>query len=196
MAYYTATGERDARMVESGGALVPNVPYAAVVSTLYIPSYQETAPSLGPSRLSRSAQPAVDVAAGQSIADRRLLRLLLDGTEKCVGRLRAAGESDQEAMERATAGHELLEYLEEIWRLRGLREREWQKLLALVQSTLFRAAFETFTAEQSACVHALVANYLINSSLTKDDLAAAIRSIRAAGLDAWSGLSDGEKPRR
>ena len=102
--------------------------------------------------------------------------MLLERTSECAARLSAAAADDQ--MERGIAGQELLEFLEELWLLRDLRGREWQRLVSVMQSALFRTAFERFSPGQCKCVSLLVNDYLTDSALTKDKMSRAIGILR------------------
>ena len=193
MSGYVSTGgdmgSRSGAGLITGGVFVPNAIAAGKGTEQYVPTYTETAPSLSTPKKSKTREHYS--VSGISLADLRLFKLLI---EKALSS--AAGiVVGEDAMERATAGHELLEYLEELWHLRSLRSREWQKLLALIQSSLFRAVFERFTPVQCGAVNTLIADYLVDSGLTRERLSSAVRILRDARIDAWSGLSEAEPSR-
>jgi hypothetical protein len=190
---YTLTGERESQPIVPGGGLVTNTASVGQESELYVSPYAATAERVEGIRKSRSQATIKKVASQQfPIADLRLLRVLLERASECVARLSAAAEDDQ--MERGIAGHELLEFLEELWLLRSLRGREWQRLVSLLQSALFRTSFERFTPQQCRCVGLLVNDYLTDSALTKDKMSRAMRILREAQINPWDALSESGTP--
>ena len=189
---YTLTGEHKPQFEIRAGNLVPNTPSIGGDSEYYTRPYATTAEPVMGFRKGRLRREPGEIETGARVADRRLFRLLLEKASECAGRLEAA--SEEEYMERGTAGNELLGYLEELWLLRGLCEREWQTLLAFIQSSLFKAVFEKFTPLQCECVRSLVVDYLPDSALTKDRVASAMRLMRESKLDVWRGLSESDDP--
>ena len=189
MSEYEVTGGGGNQMMIRGAQLVPNSVSIGTAPELYVHPYFVTRSSVDTPR--RGTQQKSDRAVvGLRLADRRLFAVLLQKAVRCSSLLEEAGDSEEDAVDRANAGHDLLEYLEELWVIRDLREREWQKLLAVLQSALFRAVFEKFSLEQCRTVHGLVSEYLTDSSISRDKLSLAIKLLRKARIDPWSGLSE------
>jgi hypothetical protein len=192
MSSYTLTGEHVSQSTFRIGGFVQNTPSIGEGSELYTRPYIATAEIVTDTQKSRRHDKTGKVESSRQIADLQLFRVLLEKVSECAARLTAATETDY--MERGTAGNELFEYLEELWQLRSLREREWQTLLALIQSSLHKVAFEEYTSLQCKCVQSLVTEYLTDSELTKERVAVAMRMMREARLDVWRGLSGSENP--
>lgn len=99
----------------------------------------------------------------------------------------AAEEGDP--MDVATFGMELKNELRALWRLSHVRGDDWAGMLNFLQSSLAQQEFETFTPSHCLAVRDVIADHLIQSSVTDDDVYEANRVLKAAGLDPWRGLS-------
>ncbi len=122
------------------------------------------------------------------VSQRSALTAYLQKAVECVENIVSA-MNEHDAMGIAIAGNGLIEFLNELWRLRTIREREWQKVLNFLQSTLSKVVFEELTSEQCQGIRTTVIDFLAAGALTKHRTAIAIRTMRESGLDIWKGIS-------
>ncbi len=122
------------------------------------------------------------------VSERSALTTYLQKAVQCAENMEYA-VNEQDAIGIAIAGNGLIEFLNELWRLRTIREREWQKVLNFLQSALSKVVFEELTPEQCRGIRTTVVDFLAAGALTKYRTATAIRIMREAGLDIWKGIS-------
>jgi hypothetical protein len=94
-----------------------------------------------------------------------------------------------EMMEVASAGMALMDCLQELWKLRSVREDEWGALLNFLQTSLAKEDYEKFTFDQCQAVHTVVTNYLAGPLTGDDDVSKARLVLQVAGFDPWKAIS-------
>jgi len=92
-------------------------------------------------------------------------------------------------VELARAAFALDHLLDDLWSLRGGREKDWAGILNFLQGVFKKAVVEEFTPEQCRAVQAIVTDYLGPATVNRDDVEACLKTLRRAGLDPWRPIS-------
>lgn len=99
----------------------------------------------------------------------------------------AAGNKDP--MHLSLLGFDLAAALQDLWKLRNLKENDWQDLVALLQAAISRVEFEEFSVEQCRAVRVVVEQHLSGGIVDLSDLESSLRLLRSVALDPWKGVS-------
>lgn len=89
----------------------------------------------------------------------------------------------------ADSGISLSNELNELWKLRDLREAEWASVLNFLQSALAKEDFERFQSEQCDAIRNVVEEVLAAGVVDDEDVGRVRRTLRDAGLDPWKAIS-------
>jgi hypothetical protein len=87
-----------------------------------------------------------------------------------------------------TAGLDLKDSLQELWKLRDVREDEWSAVVNFLQSALSKATIERFSSEQCSITCKVLKDYVAGGAVRDEDVMDARRLLREAGLDPWAGI--------
>ena len=93
----------------------------------------------------------------------------------------------------ADAGLSLMNELQELWRVRYVREEEWAATLNFIQAALTQEEFEEFRVEQCQAIRTLVEDYLAGGAIDEEDVTRVRLILRRAGFDPWKAISAREE---
>jgi len=96
-------------------------------------------------------------------------------------------------MELSIAGITLMDNLHDLWKLRKVREEEWQAILNFLQSALVQEEFEKYTLNQCVVIRKTIENYLSKGSVNDTEIERAVTILREGGFDPFRGISKTNK---
>ncbi|MBW8003457.1 MAG: hypothetical protein FVQ80_15825 [Planctomycetes bacterium] len=94
-----------------------------------------------------------------------------------------------EVMDLASAGIDLLDNLYRLWRMRTLREDQWQTVLNFLQSALTHVEFENLNHNQCRAIERIIENYLSQGAISESEIEDAVEVLQQVDLDPWRGIS-------
>lgn len=186
-------------LTDSDARLTQTVGYGAVMTKLttvhhgratdydVIHSPTEAAPlRVAQTKPSPSRRPLVSPSPSVGEAVGRVLR-----RATMLGK--ALRETQEDPVEKANIGFDLLEALSELWGYRDAREENWGDLLNVLQCVLKRESFEQLSAVKCECIERSLSEWLSSRYLQKEDIERALDCLVSAGFDPWVGISTGEE---
>lgn len=135
---------------------------------------------------------ATDVTRGRDrsikIAQRDAVRRGLTNAKDVAESMAVYAEAG-ELMDLGVAGSRLMEFLDDLWNVRDVREDDWGDLLNILQGALSNEEFEKFTSDQCDAILIIIADHLASGVVGMDDIEDSLRLLRKSGLDPWKGIS-------
>jgi cytochrome P450 len=154
--------------------------------TYDVPYEKSAAPTKRPS--ARSFMPPGAEESGKVVSQRYALNHYLAKAREEARRMKEESQYGN-TLDLGIRGVALLDDLEELWRLRTVRELEWAEILNLLQSALAKEQFERFTPHMCNAVLKVVSEYLGSGATDRDDVRDALRILQDAALDPWKAIS-------
>ncbi len=190
-----ATGEStdEIKLIGVGEVYVRNTHRQNSRLYSYDVPYQKSAAPAG-LRLTRNANAPLPVGNGQLASQRYALnRHLANAKENAIRMKELAARGD--VIELSIHGSIILSELQELWRLRHVRETEWSEILNFLQAALQKEPFERYTSPVCDSILRIITEFLGGGACDRDEVRAAKTLLQRSGLDPWKAISHaGEVP--
>ena len=191
---YTGDTDKNAATLAGGASFLRNTKVHEARCDAYELPYELSAVTRVSPRSSRTRKEGSRQAAPDfdERPVRYALRLHLKRARENVANLeRGCQEKDHMLM--ADAGLSLMNELQELWRVRYVREEEWAATLNFIQAALTQEEFEEFRVEQCQAIRTLVEDYLAGGAIDEEDVTRVRLILRRAGFDPWKAISAREE---
>ena len=94
----------------------------------------------------------------------------------------------------SNAASDLVFALDDLWKLRGVRESDWGGVLNFLQGVMksidHAKGYESLTSENCRAIESVVNHHLGTWTIDKENVREALHRLRSAGLDPWAPISE------
>lgn len=94
----------------------------------------------------------------------------------------------------SNAASDLVFALDDLWKLRGVRETDWGGVLNFLQGVMksidHAMGYESLTSENCRAIESVVNHHLGTWTIDKENVREALNRLRSAGLDPWAPISE------